>query len=106
MKRLNSRFGWTFFVVALFCSLPVAAQDPSPTPALTKPTVISRPLTDSANAVDDATAAIPDAERPRADVEKPSLESILYSSEGVLIETPEGKTVLSQYADVGYNPAS
>jgi len=106
MNRSISNSVWTLLAILVFAGLGVKAQEPSPTPTLTKPTVISRPVTDAEDSKASDTLLAPDVEKSRTDTERPGLDSILYSSEGVLIETPEGKTVLSQYADVGYNPAS
>jgi len=98
----------------LFCSLMVLVSflgafgqevRPQPSPSLTEPSIMIRPA-GGFSRPDENNTAPTDIVRPRLDVVQPDLQSMLYSSEGVLVETLDGKSVLSQSANVGFNPAS
>src|SRR6266481_5082092 len=103
--RFNS---WLFFSsLALVTSVGVFGQEvrTEPSPSLTEPSVMIRPAGGFSRPGPNTTAPT-DIVRPKLDVVQPDLQSMLYSSEGVLVETLDGKTVLSQSADIGFNPAS
>jgi D-alanyl-D-alanine carboxypeptidase/D-alanyl-D-alanine-endopeptidase (penicillin-binding protein 4) len=100
----NVGFTFLFFLVFVAGASGQEAQ-PSPLPRLTRPTVMTRPVTPVGQPVTPA-AANPDIVQPALETAKPDLQAMLFPSEGVLIETLDGKTVLSQSVDTGFNPAS
>src|SRR5437764_15361827 len=78
-----------------------ATEQPS-TPSYTRPTVLTRPATQPAT-----TQPFPNsptiAQPARPDIAPPKPVII---TQGLLVETLDGKTVMAQDADQGYNPAS
>jgi D-alanyl-D-alanine carboxypeptidase/D-alanyl-D-alanine-endopeptidase (penicillin-binding protein 4) len=87
-------------LLILFAIAPAAAlaqqnstdQQPS---TYTRPTVLTRPAQPA--------SAQP---APAPDIAEPDYETPLVRTQGALVETLEGSTVMEQAADVGFNPAS
>lgn len=106
MNKGFQRLGFTclFFLIFAAGASGQEAQ-PTPLPKLSRPTVMTRPVSPVAQPDTPANAS-PDIAQPVLETAKPDLQAMLFPSEGVLIETLDGKTVLSQSADTGFNPAS
>jgi D-alanyl-D-alanine carboxypeptidase/D-alanyl-D-alanine-endopeptidase (penicillin-binding protein 4) len=85
-----------------WCQQPQANYPPS----LTQPTSIIRPVPPTAAEPRNGSGSLPDVAPARPDVVQPDLQALLSPSEGVLVETQDGRTVLSQSADITFNPAS
>ncbi len=94
---------FTLNLLALFAltSATVAfAQQTAPErtpPTYTRPTVLTRPVTPTTTTTQPA---------PYPDIARPSDETPLVRTQGALVETLNGQSVLEQAADVGFNPAS
>ena len=100
--------GWLLGGMCLLLTgINVLAQDarPQPSPSLTKPTVMIR-AAGGLSSLDLLKAPPVEDVRPNPDDIRTDPQSMLYATEGVLVETLDGKTVLSQSANVGFNPAS
>jgi D-alanyl-D-alanine carboxypeptidase/D-alanyl-D-alanine-endopeptidase (penicillin-binding protein 4) len=108
MTRSIRMGSWLFCcLIALVSCVGAFGQEvqPQPSPSLTEPSIMIRPAGGFSRPDENKTTPT-DIVRPKLDVVQPDLQSMLYSSEGVLVETLDGKSVLSQSADVGFNPAS
>lgn len=99
-QKISRRF--IFTLCLLLCAIAprsITAQqtNPSQTPApLTRPTVLSRPAPPS-NSVQPA---------PSADTARPVHPPPVVGMRGALVQTLDGRTLLEQSADQGFNPAS
>jgi D-alanyl-D-alanine carboxypeptidase/D-alanyl-D-alanine-endopeptidase (penicillin-binding protein 4) len=92
-----------YFLLSLIliasCAFTVRAQQKTqPTPTLTQPTVITRPVQPVLNPAQPGVVA--------PDVAQPSYEPIVSGSRGVLVETLDGQILMEQSADIAFNPAS
>jgi D-alanyl-D-alanine carboxypeptidase/D-alanyl-D-alanine-endopeptidase (penicillin-binding protein 4) len=103
---IKPRFIFSLSLLALFIVTSAAAtatafaQQPAPerTPqTYTRPTVLTRPVTPATTVVQPA---------PNTDVDTPTYQTPLVRTQGALVESLNGQTVLEQAADVGFNPAS
>jgi D-alanyl-D-alanine carboxypeptidase/D-alanyl-D-alanine-endopeptidase (penicillin-binding protein 4) len=74
-------------------------------PKLTRPTAIVRPVVPPVAPAPEA-EVVPVAVAASGEALNPEVQSLLASSEGVLIETLSGRTLLAQNVDQLYNPAS
>ena len=105
-RRLFFTFGLTVWL-ALFTSAAALAQqsqtEPKPPATLTRPTVISRPLPSTTTT--STTQPTTSIAQP-SDVASPTYQSPISGMRGVLVETLDGQTLMSESADQGFNPAS
>jgi serine-type D-Ala-D-Ala carboxypeptidase/endopeptidase (penicillin-binding protein 4) len=106
-KQVTRRLFFTLglmALIALSASEPLLAQqterEPKPPATLTRPTVISRPLPSTSTPTGTLPATTP------SDVASPVYQSPVGGMRGVLVETLEGQTLMSESPDQGFNPAS
>jgi D-alanyl-D-alanine carboxypeptidase/D-alanyl-D-alanine-endopeptidase (penicillin-binding protein 4) len=106
MSKGYKSFGFTcLFLLSFVAAASGQEAQPSPLPKLSRPTVMTRPVSPVPQPGMSA-GANPDIVQPTLETAKPNLQAMLFPSEGVLIETSSGETVLSQSVDTGFNPAS
>jgi D-alanyl-D-alanine carboxypeptidase/D-alanyl-D-alanine-endopeptidase (penicillin-binding protein 4) len=98
---ISRRLFFNLSLLILFALAPVAAlaqqrtTEQPPPPTYTRPTVLTRPTTP------------PSAQpAPVLDIDEPDYETPLFRTQGALVETLNGSTVMEQAADVSFNPAS
>lgn len=102
---------WTAFIFSLLITLVGAyttalAQVPTAEqPDYTRPTVMTRPVAppSTTQPLPASTATTTTAQPPAPDIAKP--EPVIRI-QGLLVESVDGKTVMEQEADEGFNPAS
>lgn len=96
-SNFNRRFISVFSLFALFLASPLslfaqAVQTQPPPPTLTRPTVLSRPVTPSTGIM------------PAASADIASVPTVGMT--GILVETLAGQPMMEQLTNVGFNPAS
>ncbi|HEX8651130.1 MAG TPA: D-alanyl-D-alanine carboxypeptidase [Pyrinomonadaceae bacterium] len=100
---ISQRLFFSLSLLILLTTAPLAAlaqqrtTDQLPPPTYTRPTVLSRPATPG-------TQPAPIA--PAPDTYVPDYETPLIRTQGLLVQTLDGSSVMEQAADVAFNPAS
>ncbi|HEV2915628.1 MAG TPA: D-alanyl-D-alanine carboxypeptidase [Pyrinomonadaceae bacterium] len=110
-KQVNARRLFFITGLALWVALNASATawaqqtptEPKPPATLTRPTSISRPLPSTTTPTGAPTAPIITAPSEAA---TPAYQSPVAGLRGVLVETLDGRALMSESADQGFNPAS
>ena len=79
---------------------------PKPPVTLTRPTSISRPLPSSTTTTTTTGTQPAPSVAPASEVAAPTYQPPIGGMRGVLVETLDGQTLMSESADQGFNPAS